>query len=224
MSPPVGPAGIIECNGDEEPAYVAKPAPRRFHASASYSVFGTDLSFGSQGAFIERRAATASLSYRVNDKWTLQLGGGATLGGRFVFGDTRFSLDPGWLASFAATWKIVDGRGSLPFVLVGAAAGATGGATRDATGHTEDMLALDVRISGMVGKTFFDVLSPYAVARVFGGPIFWRYLGTDRTGTDQYHFQLGAGVLVALPARFDAFAEAIPLGERAAVAGLGYSF
>ncbi|MFO0587626.1 MAG: hypothetical protein U0441_08805 [Polyangiaceae bacterium] len=201
-----------------------KPAPRRFHASVSYSVFGTDLLFGSKAAFIERRAATGSLSYRVSDKVTLQIGAGATLGGRFEFEGARFSLDPGWLASFASTWRIVDGRGRLPFVIGGVAVGATGGDTRDASDHTEHMLALDVRISGMVGKTFYDVLSPYLVARAFGGPIFWRYQGVDRTGTDQYHVQLGAGVLVALPSHFDAFAEAIPLGERAAVAGLGYSF
>jgi hypothetical protein len=62
------------------------------------------------------------------------------------------------------------------------------------------------------------------VFRVFGGPIFWKFQGSDIIGGDKYHVQLGAGVVVALPEHFDAFAEGIPLGERAAVVGLGYSF
>ncbi len=223
MSPPVGPAGILECNGDEPEA--ARPAPRLFHASVAYSVFGTDLSFGDgQGAFIERRAATASLSYRYSDKITLQGGAGATLGGRFVYDGAHFSLDPGWIASFAATWKIVGDKRGDAFLLAGGAAAVSGGATRDAADHTEEMYAVDLRVSVMAGKTFFDVLSPYVVLRAFGGPLLWRYRGEDRVAGDQYHFQVGAGLLVALPEHFDVFAEGVPLGERAAVVGLGYSF
>lgn len=86
------------------------------------------------------------------------------------------------------------------------------------------MIALDFRVSAMFGKTFFGVLSPYAVARAFGGPIFWRLAGEDVAGTDKYHVQLGAGLVVALPAHLDVYTEVIPLGERAAVVGLGYSF
>lgn len=223
MSPPVGPAGILECNGDEPDEYEA-PKPRLFHASASYSVFGTDLSVDGRDAFMERRAATASLSYRFTEKVTGQVGAGATLGGRYVFRDTRFTFDPGWIASVGATWRVLGGGRGDFFLLAGGAIAASGSVTRDAAGHAEDMYAIDLRLSVLAGKTFFDVLSPYAVLRAFGGPIFWRYEGRDRTGTDQYHFQLGAGVLVALPAHFDVFAEGIPLGERAGTAGVGYSF
>lgn len=224
MSPPVGPAGILECNGDE-PAPRTAPAPRLFRVGAAYSVFATDLTFlGSQDAYIERRAATVSLSYRYSDKITLQGSLGATLGGRFVFGEERYTFDPGWLASFAATWKILGKKRDDWFLMLGAALGATGSVTRDSSHNAESMYALDARLSLMGGRTFFDVLTPYAVARAFGGPIFWKYRTQDVIGGDKYHVQLGLGLVVALPEHFDVFAEAIPLGERAAVAGLGYSF
>jgi hypothetical protein len=203
-----------------------RPAPRLFHASVAYSVFGTDLTFGGdKGAFIERRAATASLSYRYSDKFTFQASAGATLGGRFVYdGSHHFTLDPGWIASVAATWKIVGTKRGEAFLIAGGALGVSGGPTRDAAGHGEDMTAIDLRLSVMAGKTFFDVLSPYVVLRAFGGPVLWRYQGQDMVAGDQYHFQIGAGAVVALPEHFDVFAEGVPLGERAGVVGLGYSF
>lgn len=212
----------MECNGDDD-ELVEAPAPRLFHVSAAYSVFGTDLSFDGTDAFMERRAATASLSYRFSDKLTGQIGAGATIGGRFVYGDTRFSFDPGWIASVAGTWRVVGGGRGEAFLLAGGALAASGSETRDEAGHTEGMYAVDLRISVIAGKTFFDVLSPYAVLRAFGGPVIWRYNGEDRLGGDKYHFQIGAGVLVSLPGHFDVFAEGVPLGERAAVVGLGYS-
>lgn len=216
----------MECNGDDDHA-PAKPsqAPRKFRVAAAYSVFATDLTFISGAdAFVERRAATASLSYRVNDTTNVQAGLGATLGGRFVFGEERFSFDPGWIASLAVTWKIIGTKRDDAFLIASGAIAASGTATRDAAGTTEDMFAFDLRASVIGGKTFFDVLSPYLVVRAFGGPVLWKLRGEDQFGGDKYHFQVGAGLVVALPERFDVFAEGVPLGERAAVAGIGYSF
>ena len=141
-----------------------------------------------------------------------------------MFGQERFTLDPGWIASVAGTWKVYGKTRSDPFVIVGGAVAASGGATRDGAGAKQDMLAFDLRISALAGKTFFDVLSPYVALRAFGGPVLWKHRGEDQLGGDKYHFQVGAGLLVALPGRFDAFAEVVPLGERAATLGLGYSF
>lgn len=95
---------------------------------------------------------------------------------------------------------------------------------RDAQDHTEYMYAFDFRISVVAGKTFFDVLSPYAVVRAFGGPVLFRVRGEDLVAGDRYHFQIGAGVTVSLPEHFDVFTEIVPLGERAAAIGIGYSF
>ncbi|MEZ4294200.1 MAG: hypothetical protein R3B70_04420 [Polyangiaceae bacterium] len=82
------------------------------------------------------------------------------------------------------------------------------------------MLAVDFRVTGIAGKTFFDILSPYLVLRAFGGPVFWEHEGESETGGDKYHFQIGAGMVLALPRRFDAFVEVVPVGERAAALGL----
>ncbi len=84
--------------------------------------------------------------------------------------------------------------------------------------------ALDLRLGGIVGVTLFDAISPYALARVFGGPIFWRYLGDSVTGTDVYKYQLGAGVALRAAKRVSAFAEGVPLGERALVLGMTVAF
>jgi hypothetical protein len=215
----------VECSGDDAEPESAPRGPARFRVAAGYGVFATDLSFASGAdAYIERRAATASLSYRLSDTLSAQLGLGATLGGRFVFRQDRLTLDPGWIVSLAGSWRVYGKGPSDPFVIVSGAAAASGGATRDAAGETADLFAFDLRISAIAGKTFFNVLSPYIALRAFGGPVLWKHRGEDQFGGDKYHFQIGAGLLVALPGRFDAFAEVVPVGERAATLGIGYSF
>jgi hypothetical protein len=84
--------------------------------------------------------------------------------------------------------------------------------------------AFDLRLGAVVGTTFFDRLSPYALGRVFGGPVYWRYQGAAVTGTDTHHYQLGAGLALMLARRLDIFAEAVPLGERSLSAGASVSF
>jgi len=44
------------------------------------------------------------------------------------------------------------------------------------------------------------------------------------TGTDTHHFQIGAGLAVNLGRSWNAFAEGVPLGERALSAGVGVAF
>jgi hypothetical protein len=68
------------------------------------------------------------------------------------------------------------------------------------------------------------VLTPYALARVFGGPVFWHDGLAGQTGTDVHHFQLGAGLLVRLGRRLDIFAEGVPLGEQGISGGAGFAF
>ena len=84
--------------------------------------------------------------------------------------------------------------------------------------------AFDLRVGALVGTTIFEVLSPYAVGRAFGGPVFWRYQGASVTGTDAHHFQVGGGVTLLVARRVSLFAEGIPLGERAAAAGGAVAF
>lgn len=58
------------------------------------------------------------------------------------------------------------------------------------------------------------------MVRAFGGPFFYG----SALGTDGYHLQLGAGLVVGLPWGLDLSAEIIPLGEQRVTAGLGGSF
>lgn len=61
---------------------------------------------------------------------------------------------------------------------------------------------------------------PYATARGFGGPVWWRRAGSEQIGSDRYHVTAGAGLIVRLPGSFDVTAEAMPLGERSAALGM----
>lgn len=178
---------------------------------------------------IERRAVTASFEYRIRPDMTLGGGAGAGLGGLFTVGAERHRVNPGWLLT--ATWsrRLIDPVGNKPFLLLGLAFGASGASTtREQAGtpapRSAPLYALDLRLALTVGKTFWGVLSPYASARAFGGPVFWRYRDESLTGGDKYHFQLAAGVATALPRGFDVFVDGSPLGERALTMGLGKSF
>lgn len=86
------------------------------------------------------------------------------------------------------------------------------------------LFAFDIRLGLTVGKTFWNVLSPYAAVRAFGGPVIWNIDGQTRTGTDLRHFQIALGMVSSLPRGFDLFAEAAPGGERTVTIGGGVSF
>ena len=78
-----------------------------------------------------------------------------------------------------------------------------------------------MHVGAVVGIPIARVVTPYVVARAFGGPIAWRIDTASKTGTDAYHVQLGGGVSALLFRRVDLFVEGIPLGERGVSAGLG---
>lgn len=207
---------MLTCNGDE--------SPPKYHVGVSYGVFGSTLTFGSVEGDVLRRAAIATFEWRKSDTMTFQVGAGAALPGALTVGDERIRIDPGFLVSVASSWRLVDGAGSKPFVLLALTGAASFASTARTNGERAPFIAIDVRAGLTVGKTFFDVLSPYAAARVFGGPVFWRISGDALTGTDTHHYQIGAGMVVALPKYWDVFAEGAPLGERAVSVGGGRAF
>ena len=143
--------------------------------------------------------------------------------------DVRFRVLPGWEVTGSYSRRLLDGRGSKPFLLLGISGGASGAATREEvprgpTPSTASLYAFDIRGGLTLGKTFFNALSPYAVLRAFGGPILWNYAGKTVLGSDLYHFQLGVGLVTSLPRGFDVFVEGIPAGERALTLGGGKTF
>ncbi len=181
---------------------------------------------GKYDVAIERRAVVATIERRLSSAWTLQVGAGGILWGSLRTGSQRYDFGPGWSASIATSYRLLDGRGRKPFVLLGGSLAFASAETREARpgAPTVPYYAGDLRFSVVAGKTFYDVISPYAVARGFGGPIFWRVDGADRIGTDRYKFQVGLGLVASLPIGLDVFAEILPLGERSVTTGAGFSF
>lgn len=220
-----GPDGALSCSlaehrREQEQEQAANP---KWHVGAAGLYTSTRLRFSdSVRGDQTRSAALVSLSHTIAPRWTFDAGLGATLGGRLRMPAGDYDFSPGPTAAVGLTWRVVD---ESPFVLLTSLLSFSAAKTHaDALGEHAGYEAFDLRLGTLVGTTLWDVLSPYATARVFGGPIFWRYRGTSVTGTDTHHYQLGAGVLCSIQKRIDVFAEGVPLGERAVSAGVAIAF
>jgi hypothetical protein len=157
---------------------------------------------------------TASLEYRLSPRWTLTAAGGSVLSGRLQAADGSFAIGPGAVVSLGASWLALEPEGLRPFALLSA------GLTWSQLGGPTEYTAGDLRLGVTVGYTFFERVSPYLTARLFGGPVRWR----GQMYTDRYHYQLGVGAAVGLPAGFDLLVEAVPFGEQRITGGLGLNF
>jgi hypothetical protein len=190
-------------------------------------VFNSSLVLGDVPVEMERQALSLSFDYRLSDATTLSIGGGAGTTGFIATKGGRHDILPGWMVTASYARRLVDGYGAEPFVLFGISGGVSGGATRpfgSLSPESTPLYSFDVRAALTVGKTILGVVSPYATAKLFGGPVFWKLAGMPLVGGDRYHYQVGAGLVVALPRGMDLFAEAVPFGERALTAGGGVSF
>ena len=154
---------------------------------------------------------SASLEYRVSDRITLAGAAGAMILGQLGGAPTS----PGVVGSLSLSWLLLEQGTWSPFLQFSGSVAMSGMPVID-----EHYVALDFRAGLAAGWTFFDRLTPYAVVRAFGGPVFYG----AALGTDAYHVQLGAGLVVGLPLGLDLSAEFIPLGEQRVTAGLGFSF
>lgn len=217
-----GPDGASACSIDEHDA-----AARRIRIGLSGVYTSTALRFGGGLRGDETRLAVlASIAYQLPRKVTLQGGVGAALGGDLTMPDGVHRFSPGPIGAVGVSWRALDGGGDgLPF-LVFSTLLSFSAATTALTGSAEHTgyEAFDLRAGVLFGTTIFGVLTPYAAARIFGGPVFWRYQGAAVEGTDVAHYQLGMGLAVSVAKRVDIFAEGIPLGERAVSAGLSVRF
>jgi hypothetical protein len=199
----------------------------RWHVGASAVYTSTAIHFAEAGGYPEtRRSIVASLAYQPTPRLSFQLAAGATVGGRLETPTGQYDFASGPTAAVGASYRIVTG--TRPFVLVTSTLSFSEAATRPAaaagSGPSESYTAFDLRVGGLVGTTLWRVLSPYGVARVFGGPVYWRYQGDRVTGTDTHHYQIGAGLTVAILRRANVFAEGIPVGERALAVGAAFAF
>lgn len=217
---------MLSCRGDTE--------ARRWRIGASSAASRTELILGDEsGLFgagpltprLTRRSLSGSLEYRLDRSWTFAGAIGATVGGDLELGGEDHELAPGFLAVVSASRTLT---GMAPyFVITSLSVGVSSTPTRSSPGDETDgqLTAGDVRFSVTAGHLFLDTIAPYAVARVFGGPVIWQRDDLPLAGgTDRYHLQLGIGLLVATPSGFDAFVELAPAGERSITVGMGTAF
>jgi hypothetical protein len=165
---------------------------------------------------LEQLAISLGYERRLSSRLTLGVAAGALVGGRLVGVEGgQAALGPGAVTSVSLAFTALEQLGARPFVMLSGA--ASFGFSRSTEGP---YTALDVRVGVTAGYTLFDRLSPYLVARAFGGPVFWR----GQMGTDAFHYQLGLGAVLGLPAGFDLSVEFVPLGEQRLTGGVGISF
>lgn len=225
MAPPVGPTGLpTMCTGEHDARSTAQPTAR---VGASWGGFDTTLKFSGAAdpvgdGSMRQHALVATGEVRISPRTVLLGSLGSALGGRFDFGGLRHDVRPGPLVGVAVGHRLVEAKGARPFVLATASLGAsflqTELQTETASSRTA-FTATDARVGAVVGYTFGPV-SPYLLARAFGGPIFWN----GYTGTDRYHYNLGLGLALGPRWGFDLGAEASLLGERRATVSAGFNF
>jgi hypothetical protein len=172
-----------------------------------------------------RLGMLAMLAYLPSSRLVLQLGTGVALGGELTLPDGEYQLSPGLAEMIGADFRAFDdGRYSLLFTSALSFATARTQPPGDASAAASaTYTAFDLRLGAQFGVALGRVVFPYAVARVFGGPVFWHYQGQAVTGTDTHHYQLGAGLAVRATRFMNVFAEGIPLGEKAIALGVGWS-
>ena len=195
----------------------------KWRVGASGIATGTSLRF-SGGLRVDqtRYAALGSIGYMPTPRLALSVGAGAAIGGEIVSPTGTHDFRAGPIGSLSASWRVVDEQ---PFVVLTSVLSFQAATTvPKAGGPAVGYEAIDLRLGAIAGVTLFDALSPYALTRVFGGPVYWRYLGDSVTGTDVYHYQVGAGIAVKAAKRVSAFVEGVPLGERSIALGATVAF
>ncbi|NRA36410.1 MAG: hypothetical protein HRU17_24065 [Polyangiaceae bacterium] len=170
-------------------------------------------------ATIRQRAVTASLARRYGH-YGYQFSAGGLIDGTLEHEGLTYDVNPGWLVSAQISRQWFGGDN--PFLTGGLSLGASGTQTK-LNGVETSLFAADLRLSIMVGDTFFDFWTPYAAVRGFIGPVVWQAAGEDLLGGDQSKFALGLGSLFRL-SDFSVSVYGAPVGERSFGAGINYSF
>jgi hypothetical protein len=168
-------------------------------------------------------AVTASAGYIGASRWSVRGSIGAVIDGSLEEGGRTHDIGPGIVAaaSVSKQWAFGDW-----FVTGSLGAGISRTTTREGRsgmgdGESQSLIGIDVlRIGVMAGRTF-GIVSPYLMARGFGGPVLWTLDEMDVTGTDTSKFQLGGGVSVTASG-LSFLLDVSALGERSASLGMSY--
>ena len=178
---------------------------------AALSTFETSLGGGDYA--LSSASFASSVEVR-RDERTYQLVLGSVLSGTLVRPADRLSVGPGVLAGVSGSTRLYTQARTGLFVLGTASFAASSSQT-----SAGPLRAFDARVGVAAGRTFGPV-TPYLLARLFGGPVL---LPGGTTVGDDRHFVLGLGVSARV-GPFDLGGEIAPLGERRATAACGVSF
>jgi len=197
--------------------------------AVGYRRFTSALRFeGDLDRELTAETASTSLGRMLGDTWMLRASIARVMAGHIRgAGKGTATIVQGWMfgASLSRRFTIDD----LPNLYIGGSASFAMQFSRAGYGGTDGTSALtaaDLRLGATVGWMILERFVPYATARVFGGPVFWRALadGGDLSGTDRYHFQVGGGLTAIIVSGLYITAEHVPLGEKSSSIELGVRF
>jgi len=191
-------------------------APSGWRLSGTLSSSSSEIEFGGASVPFQLFTATASAGKFATPRAGWSLSATGVLDGEIEDRDIK----GGGAVGAAFTYLPVYEKERRPFVAVtGNASVALVRAIADDS-ETHSWLAVDLRLGGMVGKSFYDgALMLHTAVRVFGGPVSWRRANEDVTGGDRYHVTAGAGISIHPTQRLSLSIEAMPLGEQSYAAG-----
>ncbi|HKP57355.1 MAG TPA: hypothetical protein VJV78_11575 [Polyangiales bacterium] len=213
-----GPDGVWSCSLEEHEEEI-RP---RWQLGAAGMYTSTALRFDDLRAEQRRWAVLATGAYAPTRRLSFQLSAGVGLGGELRVDDAPYEFSAGPNVAAGVAYTLLEGQ--LPFVVLTGVFSAAFARTQAAGEDAQSYTALDLRVGLTAGVVLFDVLVPYAVVRVFGGPVFWHVDGESRTGTDVHHYQVGAGLMLRPLEWLSISFEGVPLGEQALAAGAAIAF
>lgn len=199
-----------------------RPPPPRGRIAAAAGWSRSHLSFDGEDVRFDKPAVLTTSDLYAG-KFTVTLGAGGLDFGTLVTERETYDVGPGWLAAAGVSWRVLAEEKVIPYVVLAATLGVTS-ARLETAASREAYLGIDFRFGATLGKTFFGWLSPYASARVFGGPVIWSSEDETIVGTDRYHVQGALGAVFILPENLDLFLEGSPGGEQGGFGGLGWRF
>jgi hypothetical protein len=163
-----------------------------------------------EGTFeLTEQAVTAFAGYSTPSGWSYRGSLGVIVDGRLDDHD----MTPGGVAGVGASRQWTRAGWFVT--------GSAGMSIAIASSNDARFTAGDVRIGAIAGRTFGPV-SPYVLARGFGGPVWWTVDGASTVGSDTRHFQLGAGLSLTTSFGLTIVADVSALGEQAASLGASW--
>ncbi len=194
----------------------------RFSVDLAQGWFSSTLELDGRRYDTSQHMTTAGFTWEFAGRWALRASVGGVLYGTLGRPGDRYVLGPGVVGALGARYRILQPKGAIPFIdanVVAAASWSPVGRRDGTGGRAPGVVATDLRFGATVGWSLWDVLSPYASVRAFGGPVLWEREGERITGSDIHHYQVALGTAVSWPGGA-VFFDGSFLGERSLTAGL----